>query len=312
MQVSADLLVMNSSWSMSVGGVCLLLFVVFGLAGCEATGSARRNVDVLYRFENLRSQAGIDDWAAVREVLNKHAAKPVTVQVSGSRESSGIKVATYEAKATLPSVRTIEAIQLDLERLRSVRGRGDRVEVFLDDVAMIYKGNFVAATVSVSVGGLATQGHRIRLFTSPSSPPVETVAGRNGLWRTSINVVPEAQWVYGLSQDLSGKLPNRYFRVNVSTQAQERLEEGEFLAMFPAALASQAPAGSAGSSRAAAAQRTPVDAKPGSDGDARWLRDQRQIEDETRRRQRNAEDAIRRKDLQREDAVKRREEPKRE
>ena len=103
------------------------IIVITGLVsgvfpGCSASGPAKRNIDVVYRFENLRtptsaadarSGGGPDEWSPVKGVLDRASAKPVKVNRFGVRTLGNIEVANYEARCVLPSLVEFSTVQAD-------------------------------------------------------------------------------------------------------------------------------------------------------------------------------------------------------
>lgn len=268
----------------------LLLACLILLPACGSSAPARRNVEVLYRFENLRRPADVkstakDEWLPIRIILDRAAAKPIQVTKSGVRTYGSLEIANYEARCILPTLDTFQSVQSQIEALASRNRSGERIETTLSSLAALYKSNFVLATANVSVNGASVGGHRIRLFTGPGQPSVDTVVEPNGSWRADLAIVPDTQWVYGLSEDPRDRVPTKYFRINLATRAQEPVAEAEFRRLFPPN-APLAPA----SSRPA----TPSSARPAPDhlrdADAERLRKQREAEDAALQKRREAEE----------------------
>jgi hypothetical protein len=268
----------------------LAVVAVASLGGCESGGSAARNIEVLYRFEGLRQGPGMDEWGAIRPVLEKNAVGGVKETRLDRRTLGGVQVATYEARVVLPSVRELERVQVDLERLGQGGRRGERTEVYLTQLGAVYRTNFVAATASVTVSGVGVRGHTVRLFSAPGQPAVETTINGSGVWVATLPAVPEGQWVYGVSMDGAGRVPPRYFRINVATRQQERVEEPEFLKLYPGAL---------GPPGATAAPGSPLPPRPAAaeSPEDRALRAKREAEDERLRKQREKEERDRQRRL---------------
>ncbi len=230
---------------MSMARIVLVVLAAtlgMGVGGCSDSGPTRANIDAVYRFENLRtplrdakgSSTGPDEWSPVLKVLEDACGKSVKVYRSGVRSLGTMEVATYEARCTLPKFETLTTIESELEALGVAGGR-DRVETYLCQVNSTYKSNFVQAAVNMTISGVSVSGNRIRIYGAPGEPPAETTAGYGGVWTVRLSVVPETKFVYGLSEDPTGKIPTRYFRMNVATRQQDRMEEAEFLKMFPKA-----------------------------------------------------------------------------
>lgn len=271
-----------------------MVLIVLGVAamwlgGCSDSGSAKRNVDAVYRFENLRTPtpgaggksvpSGPDEWSPVKSILDRASAKPVTVNRFAVRTLGNVEIANYEAKCVLPTLVEFSKVQADIEALAAADRPGrERIETYLSGISATYKSNFVLATVNVTVSGAGVTGHRVRIHEMPGAAPVETTIGSGGTWSARLSVVPETKWVYGLSEDPAGKVPTRYFRVNVTTRAQERVEEAEFKKLFPPG--------------AAAPARKPVleGEKPSASRDDRAFQDIRKREDEEIRKRREEED----------------------
>lgn len=260
------------------GGVLLALL---GFAGCESSGSAKRNVDVVYRFENLRKSPTVDEWAAVKSVLDRRSTRTVEAKPTSTRTIGNLQLLSYEAWVVLPSVRELESTQMELEALAQRSGTSaGRVEVFLTQVRAEYRTNFVAATTAITVSGIAPRGHRVRVYVGPGSPSMDASVGSSGVWKAELAVVPPDGWVYGVSEDPMSAVPPRYFRVNISTKVQERVEEGEFLKLFP-------PGEMKGSD--AAGRRGATTPRRAQSTDERRLEEQRRREDEEMKRRREQE-----------------------
>jgi hypothetical protein len=172
----------------------------------------------------------VDEWSAIRGVLTKYS-KTNPVEEKKRRATMGAsEVSDYKATVTLPSMAAADNINADLEGLSAGEGK---IEFGLVSTEIAYRGNTVAAGVTMYVSGFATQGFRVRLFPSEHADPIELTAGRNGLWSTKLTAAPEDGWLYGIAEDPSGKVRPRCFRVNVSTQKQELVSEADFWKRYP-------------------------------------------------------------------------------
>lgn len=203
--------------------------------GCTTAPSDRTPVQAVFRFEGVRTgggaaSAGGDEWSAIRGILQKHSSTTVIEERRKRATVGGAEISDYRATLTLPRMSVADDIHRDIEALRSGEGR---MEFGLTETQIAYRGNTVAAGISLYVTGFATQGFRVRLFPGPAADPIELTAGRNGMWTTKLNMAPEDGWIYGLAEDPAGKVRTRYFRVNVSTQRQELVDEAEFWRRFP-------------------------------------------------------------------------------
>jgi hypothetical protein len=258
------------------------------LGGCSDSRPSRRNIEVVYRFENLRKETGgdpkaaatgLDEWSSVKSILDRASTKPVTVNRFGVRTLGTLEIANYEAKCMIPSLVEFSNIQSDLEALGAADRAGrQRVETYLSQVSATYKSNFVLATVTVAVSGASVSGNRVRIYGMPGEAPVEATVGSTGIWSARLSVVPETKWVYGLSEDPLGRSPTQYFRVNVTTRQQERVEEKEFRKLFP-------PDAAPGKAAAPAEKSQP----PSSSRDDRLFQERRKREEEEIRKRREEE-----------------------
>jgi len=263
----------------------LLVLVAIILTGCESSGPAQRNIEVVYRFQNLRKQAagapaaekGSDEWSRVRPILDHASVKPIQVDRSHVRTLGMLEVADYDAICVLPSLAEFQKVQADLEALGASDSGGERIETYLSQVTVVYKSNFVAATANIVVSGASVMGNRVRIYGAPGSAPIETTVGSNGIWTARLDVVPQTQWVYGSSEDPSGRSPPKYFRVNIGTKQQERVEPAEFQKLFPPAKPAPSSAKSADHPKAE---------PPSAARDDQQSRDQRLREDEEFKRRR--------------------------
>lgn len=287
----------RTCFAMRMTAMRLIVLMVLGMAacflgGCSDSGPAKRNIDAVYRFENLRTPTpgagdksilgGPDEWSPVKSILDRASAKPVVVNRFAVRTLGNVEIANYEARCVLPTLAEFSRVQTDIESLGAADRPGrDRIETYLSGISATYKSNFVLATVNVGVSGAGVNGHRVRIYGAPGDAPVETTVGSSGIWTARLSVVPETKWVYGLSEDPAGKVPTRYFRVNVTTRAQERVEEAAFKKLFPPGAA------------APAMKAVPESDRPGAPSasrDDRAFQDQRKREDEEIRKRREEED----------------------
>lgn len=226
---------MAASWRFALAAGCLAA----GLSGCA--GTPQRPVEVVYRFEGVRSGPDGDEWAMVRDVLQRHSTGPIREErkrrasIGGGAGGGGIEISDCRAVVTLPGFAAADAIRDELDQLSASSVGGSRIEFSLIDAAILYRGNTVAAGVQLHVAGFATQGFRVKLFPSPDAEVIVLTAGRNGLWNARLPVAPPDGWLYGLAEDPAGKVRTRYFRVNVSTQRQEEVDPDAFFRRFPQA-----------------------------------------------------------------------------
>lgn len=196
-----------------------------GGGGCEGSAPARP-VLATYRFEGVRS----DEWGSIRDILQKHS---TTTPVEDRRRRANLgntEVNDYRATVTLRGLTAADAVHAEIEALRSGE---KRMEFGLVGTELVYRGNTVAAGVTTHVSGFATPKYRVRLFPGESADPIEVVAGASGFWTARLSSAPPDGWVYGISEDTTGRVRPRCFRINVATQKQELVDEAEFWKRFP-------------------------------------------------------------------------------
>lgn len=204
------------------------------VSGCE-TGSALRNVEVTYRFENVRRAGGLDEWVHIRRILEEHSVRPVTDNQKPASTTARNDIRTVQAQVVLDTLADLDKVQADLEELSQTRVRGERIQFTLVGLTPTYRSNAVAAVATAMVSGVATGGYLIKLYTEPGGEPLRTVAGGGGLWSVRLTSVPDDRFVYGVSLDPAARVAPRFFRVNVSTLRQEAVDEDEFLKRHPQA-----------------------------------------------------------------------------
>jgi hypothetical protein len=211
-------------YAVAVGAMCV------GLAGCQTAKPPERAVRATYRFDGVRTGGGVDEWSAIHGVLAKYSAS-APVEDRRRRASLGAsEVCDYRATVTLPNMAAADSINADIEALRAGESK---IEFGLVDTQIAYRGNTVAAGVTMFVSGFATQGYRVRLFPNGNTDPIELTAGRNGLWSAKLAAAPSDGWLYGISEDPTGKVRPRCFRVNITTQKQELVDEADFWKRYP-------------------------------------------------------------------------------
>jgi hypothetical protein len=253
------------------------------LAGCES-GSALTSVPVTYTFENVRTDPARDEWGAIREILRKRGSGEPTVSSSESRTVGSMKIANYRAAVVLPNLKALDAIQQDLESLAEGRDENARSRFTLVSLNAGYRSNVVAATASTMISGFATPGYRVKVYAAPGDAPATVSAGRGGIWTVRLEGEPVSGWVYGVAEDPAGKDQPAYFRVNILTRAQERVDAATFAKVV--GVEGKAPA---------AKSQTPVgETDQARDHERQTIEAKRKAEDEARRRKLEQEDASRR------------------
>lgn len=201
-----------------------LIALALALSACESAKPGA--VDVTYRFEGVRTEKGSTDSEKIREVLQSHSGKPVTIETTPGFSGYGsVRAVVF---ATLDDM---QAIHADLVSLG--QSNPDRLAFTITAAAATYRTNYVSAGVAVHVSGVATEKFIVRIYPAPDVPVVRTVAGRSGLWSAKLDVVPDTQWVYGRVDDPSAKVPPAFFRINLASRKQERITPEEFFELFP-------------------------------------------------------------------------------
>lgn len=202
-------------------------------SGCESSGSAIRNVDVIYRFDNVRKSAALDEWPEVRAILAKHSSA-VNASVDVVRSAGPVEVRAYKAIVNVPNVRAIDDIQRDLEQLAARRVGADRIHFTLTTLSADYRSNILTAGSQTTVSGYASPGYGVRVYPFEGAAPLTTVAGSDGRWTQSLSMLPQTRWVYASVHDPKKALPDSFYRINVSTQQQEMVDAATFSRLFPA------------------------------------------------------------------------------
>ncbi len=211
--------------------LCALIMVLATLTGCTTTKPTMRNVSVEYRFENVKVSPAPSEWTKVESVLKRYV-KTVDAEVVRERKAGDMTVRTYRTRLVLPDLATFESIHLDLEALRLSPRPGERLDYRFDGLNAAYRSSFVTAGVSTIVSGFTVEGNTVRLYTQPKGDPIATIKGRAGMWSAKLEGVPADKWVYGVSEDPRGQLPERYFRVNAASLQTEPLERASFEAWY--------------------------------------------------------------------------------
>lgn len=269
--------------------LALALAAAAFLPACQSSTSSLKNVDVVYRFDNVRKTESFDEWNEVRAVLAKHA-NTVTSSVDGVRSPGGAgrpEVRSYKAVVNVPTIAAVDRIQADLEQLSSKRVAGDRIHFALANLQADYRSNILTAGVESIVGGYATPGYTVLVHPFEGAPPARTKAGSDGRWTQRLSTLPQTRWVYASVQDPARKLPDKFYRINISTQQQESIDASEYARLFPAA-------GSPPARSAVASAKHASSSEPAYDDDSDMVR-ARSAEDERVRLMREREEESRRK-----------------
>lgn len=285
-----------------LGCVCAAILVAAmaaSLGGCESSGSSLKNIDVVYRFDNVRKSGEFDEWPEVRSVLAKHSSK-VSSSVDAVRAAGPVEVRAYKAVVNVPNVRAIDAIQADLEALASKRRvGGDRIQFTLANLTAEYRSNILTAGIESTVAGYASPGYSVLVHPFEGAAPLSTRAGTDGRWSLRLSTLPQTRWVYAAVKDPAGKLPDKHYRINISTQQQEAMDSKEYARLFPPgqpgtpiAAAPRAPAVPPSEPRQMAAASEELDPVRARSAEDERVRLQRQREEESIRKRRELEERI--------------------
>lgn len=173
-----------------------------------------------------------------------------------------------------------------------------------------YRSNILTAGVQSTVGGYATPGYTVLVYPFEGSAALPTVAGTDGRWSQRLTTLPQTRWVYAGVQDPKRRLPDKFYRINISTQQQEVMEAAEFARIFPPPQPGKAPipanlpaaasgGGGGGVGRGGGEAATPInlvsddsDAVKARAAEDDRVRLKREREEEGRRKRRELEERI--------------------
>ncbi len=210
--------------------LAVALLVTPCLSACSTPILAPREprpVDVLYRFDNVRRSAGLDEWTFIRDILQAHASGALAVQASNERKYDRVEMRDYSARLVLHDAADIRQIEDQLDRLSVEQIAGERTQFALVGANLHFRSNYITAALDIVLRGNSTPGATVKIYLDPGSDPVIVKANQYGAWAKQIKIPPDRRYVYGSSEDAASGL-KRYFRIDAHTQQQEPLSEEQF------------------------------------------------------------------------------------
>ncbi len=233
-------------------GFVALIFTAIGaafFAGCSGSGTSSGEIPVLLRFENVRKDASLDEWAAIAHILNKHSSQEVKPRFARTRRVAGADLRDVSAVVTVDSFSTLDEIHQEILELASTRVGGDSswlssmgltstsggqtIDFSIHDTTVTYQSAFVTSAVSIVISGQTTPNSVVKLHLKPGEPPLALTANRSGAWSTRVDVLPETREVYGSAEDPKGRTRTKYFRINLNTLRHENITEEDFFDGLP-------------------------------------------------------------------------------
>lgn len=214
------------------------------LAACSGSETGSGEIPVLLRFENVRKDASLDEWAAIAHILNKHSSQEVKPRFARTRRVAGADLRDVSAVVTVDNFSTLDKIHTEILDLASTRVGGDStwlssmgltgksggqtIDFSINDATVNYQSAFVTSEVSVIISGQTTPNSLVKLHLKPGEPPLALTANRSGAWSTRVNLLPETREMYGSAEDPKGRTRTKYFRINLNTLRHENIAEEDF------------------------------------------------------------------------------------
>ena len=205
-------------------------------AGCQSvertiSGKPRieRPVEVVYKFENVKRTAAMNEWDSVRRILYLHAKGSVNITETNLRRYDQTDLRDYMARFTVPDSSHIAAINQEIDALDGKEIAGERLRFVMNRAEVTFVGDNVSTPHDTILRGVTIPGATVRIFSGPT--PVEAQADQYGAWAKYVSVSPGQEEVYGYAESLteSGRLPHRrFFRMNIFTMKQDIITEKEF------------------------------------------------------------------------------------
>ncbi len=224
--------------------------LVIVCAGCSSEPKARPDVEVVFRFDNVRKQGGFDEWNAIGSILSEHSRREIQPLFSRNRTIGDAELREIQATVVVSEYATLDQIQNDLDKLsQSSRKSGGSwwnqlnpfssdtpaptaaeqvIDFSLSSANVRYVSNFVTSRVSVVIAGHTQARNTVTLFIDSSTAPMSVVADGSGLWRANISGLPESGYIYGTSEDAARKTRPKHFRVNATTLKHENITRDAF------------------------------------------------------------------------------------
>lgn len=231
-----------------------LVWVALAMTACSSP-SAKPDMSITLRFDNVRRQGGFDEWTAIQQILTDHSRQQVEPKFARARTVGGAELREVSAEVIVSDFATLDHIRAELDDLAKTSrespsfwssinpfsvdepGRApadESIDFSLARAELVYVSNFVTSRVSVTIAGYTQPKNIVTLYTDDSTPPMTVTADPNGLWRASVGYLPADKYIYGQSEDPSRRTRPKHFRINTSTLKHENITKGEFDTLRPA------------------------------------------------------------------------------
>lgn len=212
-------------------------------------------VEVTLVFENVRlvrsAEEGkppiLDEWGQIKRILGTHSARPPTERILRERQPIGrTAIRDYESSVLLGSFAKMDDIDAELKKLRGERqtwwdgvtsalvndregnaaALAEPIEYQLVGVEALYRSNYIATAIEITVRGSTTPGATVTLYINRGTSPEVVTADRRGYFSKKLPSLPADRYIYGESR--LERTPAKYFRIDVLTQQQDALTEEDF------------------------------------------------------------------------------------
>jgi hypothetical protein len=214
-------------------GVAALAAFAGGCQSVERTISGKprieRPVEVVYKFENVKRTASLNEWDSIRRVLYLHAKGSVNVTDSNQRRYAQTDLRDYMARFTVPDASHIAKINEEIDELAGKEVAGEKLKFVMTRAEVTFEGANASGSHDAIVRGVTSPGATVHLYGVGS--PVDAQADQYGAWAKYVSVGPGQDEVYGYSESITeaGRPPTRkYFKLNVFSMDQLTITEKQF------------------------------------------------------------------------------------
>ena len=210
------------------------------LAGCTArTGQA----PVTLQFRNVRTfvgpggGAGESEWDILGGIARRFHVENnrFGIEFEQTRRDTtsappGEKLHDYTVRMVVSDLGQIGEIdrQVRAAAERRLGSTGQHAQFVLSDVAMVFHGTYVSASIEIKVFGRVDPGSHVYVYEHGSRQPLQAEVAASGSWTVSVRVQDGAAYIYGYAANPRSPRLRKCFRVNIYTRRHEPVASDEF------------------------------------------------------------------------------------
>lgn len=222
------------------GIVQLAAACTIALSGCTAPSG---QAPVTLQFRNVRTfvgpggGAGESEWDILGGIArrlhvenNRFGIEFQQTRTATPGAPPGEMLHDYTVRMVVSDLGQIREIdrQVRATAERRLGSTGQHAQFVLSDVAMVFHGTYVSASIEIKVFGRVDPGSRVYVYEHGSRQPLQAEVADTGSWTVSVRVHDGADYIYGYAANPRSPRLRKCFRVNIYTRRHEPVASDEF------------------------------------------------------------------------------------